>query len=121
MKQYFFIPKHYENEIFNDLENYLSAAGAGTFTIITGVYKEFSGIVDNSLNKVYSKLQNGQIQTIRNNYEDSFSNKKYTIIGYCMEGNFQKNVPQLYAKIQTAPDCFIFDSANNYLNFINSL
>ncbi len=118
-KQYFYIPKKYEVDISNDVNSFLN--GGGVFTIITGVYKEFLGIVDNSNSLVFSKLITGAIIYIKKNYENIFDNKKYEIIGFCMEGDFQLYAPAYYNKILSLPDCYIFNSANEYLEFINNL
>ena len=62
MKQYFYLPKHYESEIHNDTTAFLN--NDGVFTIITGVYKEFLDIVTNENTLVFSKLITGAIAAL---------------------------------------------------------
>lgn len=119
MKQYYYLPKHYEVAIAPEIDRYLNTGG--DFTIITGVYKEFDGIVDTTNSLVYSKIRTGEIVNIKNGYQDLFGNRKYELVGFCMEGNFQVEVPDLYLQIQEMPDCYIFDTASQYLEFIKEI
>ncbi len=119
MKQYFYTPKHYETLIAENVSNYLS--NNGDFTIITGVYKETQNIIDNSNNIVYSKLRTGDIIFIKNGYNNSFDNKNYELIGFCLEGNFEKEVPEVYQYILTLEDCFVFNTNIEYLAFLKQI
>lgn len=119
MKQYFYIPRQYEPLMISSLENYF--LDGGDFSIITGVYKEFTGVVDATNNPVYSKLRTGEISNIINGFEDSIQNKKFELVGYCMEGNFQDDLPAIYSQIQSLQGCLIFDTAEEYLQFIQTI
>lgn len=119
MKKYFFLPKYYESLLAKDLTAFLQENRG--FTIVTGVYKEFEGIITNENTLVSAKLITGTIQFVKRNYQNFFNKKKYDLIGFCLEGDLETFAPEYYAKILTLPDIKIFDNSIDYLNYINSL
>lgn len=119
MKQYFYIPKTYEVALSTEIETYLSNS-SNYFTIVIGVYQTTTETVDTSNSLVYSRLINGTIQNIPNGieYNNFGQNIKKKLIGFILEGNFQTELPLLYAQIQSLPDCITFDTNTECLNFL---
>jgi hypothetical protein len=119
MKKYIFLPKSYEQELANDLVNFLNEGGR--FTIVTGVYKKFDNVVTNNNTLVSSKLITGDIVFIKQDYEDVFTKTKYEIIGFCLEGDLQRFALKYYEKLLTLNDVIMFDTAESYLDYVKKI
>ena len=122
MKQYFYIPKSYEVALSTDINNYLNA-NETNFSIVTGVYESTQETIDTSNSLVVSRLVNSELQYIKNGIE--YTNFQETIkkklIGFILEGDLQTNFPTFYNQILNLPDCLIFDTNTDCLNFLNSI
>lgn len=117
MKQYFYIPKVYEVALANDINSYLNDDNSN-YSIVGGVYETTVETIDTSNSLVVSRLVNSELQYIPNGFEETIKKK---LIGFILEGDLQTNFPTFYEQILALPDCLIFDTNIDCLNFLNSI
>lgn len=120
MNSFIFLPKIYELEIREAIDNYLIS---NSVVIIKGVYKNRQYLeINTPVNSlVYDKNLLGGISFIKNDFFDVFEQNFKELLGFCLEGDLEQETPELFEIIKSKNDCFIFYNSNEYLDFENNI
>lgn len=117
MVQYFLIPKIHELLLANAINNWFVNPQA--WSVVTGVYKE-SEIIDFSDTLVKNKTISGTENIIKNGYKEFMTNKNYLLNAFLVEGDLELFTPDFYNEILLIQDILIFNTAQDYINYINT-
>jgi|GEM_PF-5563581 len=116
MVKYYFFPKAYEIPISQAVESW--SLIPDSFIVTTGTYKR-ADILDTNDSLVFNKTILQEIIYIKKGYL-SENNEIYGYIGFCLEADLQTIAPEYQAMVDNIPDILQFNSANDYLEWLQT-
>lgn len=109
---YFFVPLQYETELAEEID--LAIAGDKTTIVQIGNFIEGNSTVRN-------RDVLGRVTNIPNSIINSFTNETKSLIGFCIKGFVERDMPDIYQKFWAMQGCFGTTNSRDYLDYINTL